>query len=199
MAKSKKPTNKKPEKIHKKLIIVHGWEGSPEGGWFPWLKSEMERKGWEVHIPALPNSNNPKIHEWLGLLAQVADSVDENTYMVGHSLGCVTILKFLENLDEKQKIGGVILIAGFDNPLGIKEIENFFQGPLNWDKAKRTCKKFIVIHSEDDHGVPADNGIRMKNNLGAKKILVNGYKHFSGDDGVNSLPLVIEELLEISS
>ena len=199
MAKSKKTTKAKPEKVHKKLIIVHGWEGSPQEAWFPWLKSEMERKDWEVHVPALPNANNPKMHDWVSSLAQVADSVDENTYMVGYSLGCITILRFLENLDEKQKIGGAILVAGFDNPLNINELGNFFQGPLNWDKAKRVCKKFVVIHSEDDPDVPADNGIRMSNNLGAKKILVNGYKHFSGDDGINSLPLVLEELLEITS
>ena len=152
-----------------------------------------------MHVPALPNANNPKMHDWLASLTQSADSVDENTYMVGHSLGCIIILRFLENLDEKQKIGGAILVAGFDNPLNINELENFFQGPLNWDKAKRTCKKFVVIHSEDDPDVPADNGIRMKNNLDAKKILVNGYKHFTGNDGINSLPLVLEELLEISS
>ena len=96
-------------------------------------------------------------------------------------------------------MGGASLVAGFDNPLGFKEMENFFQGPLNWDKAKRVCKKFVVIHSEDDPDVPADNGIRMKNKLDAKKILVNGYKHFTGNDGINALPLVLEELLEITS
>jgi len=27
-----------------KIIIVHGWDGSPKHGWFPWLKNELEKK-----------------------------------------------------------------------------------------------------------------------------------------------------------
>lgn len=198
MISEKKPTNKK-EKTKNKLIIVHGWEGSPEHGWFPWLKDEVEKVGWEVHIPALPNAKGPKVHEWLRALIQVSGEVDENTYMVGHSLGCVTILRFLETSQDDNSIGGAVFVAGFDNPLNIKELENFFQGPINWEKAKRVCKKFVIINSEDDPYVPADNGIRLKNNLNAKKILLNGFRHFSGDDGTTSLSLVLQELLEISN
>ena len=199
MSSVKKSPEKKIAQIKKKLIIVHGFEGSPENGWLPWLKGEVERKGWEAHAPPLPNTNDPKVHEWLPALIQATGEVDENTYMVGHSLGCITILRFLETLKDEESIGGAVLVAGFDNPLGNKRIDDFFQAPVNWEKAKRVCKKFVVIHSEDDPYVPADNGVRLKNNLGAKKILVSGYRHFSGDEGVTSLPLVLRELLEISA
>ena len=29
----------------KKVFIIHGWEGYPEEGWFPWLKKELESRG----------------------------------------------------------------------------------------------------------------------------------------------------------
>jgi predicted alpha/beta hydrolase family esterase len=29
----------------KRVIIIHGWEASPESNWFPWLKNELEKKG----------------------------------------------------------------------------------------------------------------------------------------------------------
>ena len=118
--------------------------------------------------------------------------------MVGHSLGCIAILRFLETLKEEESIGGAIFVAGFDNNLGEKEMQSFFEAPINFDKAKRVCKKFVSIHSEDDPDVPVDNSVRFKKNLNAKKIVVNGYRHFIGIDGVNSLPLVLQELLEIS-
>jgi hypothetical protein len=187
------------KKTRKKLIVIHGWEGNPTGGWFPWLKTEMERNGWEVLVPAMPNTNNPELFEWLPFLKQTADKVDENTFMVGHSLGCITILRFLESLPAKEQIGGAILVAGFDNPLKSKELKNFFQEPIRWQEIKTKCKKFVAIHSMDDPLVPVENALRFKEQLGAKTITLGGFRHFSGDDGVHALPIVAQELLKISS
>ena len=118
---------KKKKDSKKRLVIVHGWEGSPEEGWFPWLKAEMEKRGWEVSVPALPNSAEPEQARWLPYLQMIVGKVDKNTFMVGHSLGCITILRFLERLPKEEFIGGAILVAGFDNPLRYKELKNFFQ------------------------------------------------------------------------
>ena len=27
-----------------RVFIIHGWDGYPEEGWFPWLKKELEAK-----------------------------------------------------------------------------------------------------------------------------------------------------------
>ncbi|MEX0617265.1 MAG: alpha/beta fold hydrolase [Candidatus Woykebacteria bacterium] len=195
-----KPSKKRePTKVQKRLILVHGWEGSPEHGWFPWLKVEMEKRGWEVLAPAMPNTNEPKIYEWLPYLKQVAGEVDERTFMVGHSLGCITILRLLENIPEGQKIGGSVLVAGFDNPLKNKELGNFFEAPINWVKIKENCKKFVSIHSVDDPYVPIENSISYERNLSAKTLKLSGWRHFSGDEGTTSVPPVLEELLSISA
>ncbi|MDP2720594.1 MAG: alpha/beta hydrolase [bacterium] len=189
---------KKPQEAKKKLIIVHCWEGHPEGSWYPWLKAEMEKRGWEVLVPAMPNTNQPEQSRWLPYLQTVVGKVDRSTFMVGHSLGCITILRFLERLPEEESIGGTILVAGFDNPLKYKELKNFFQEAIAWKEIKKKCSKFTTIHSQDDPYVPVENSARFKENLGAKTIVVNGYRHFSGDDGVSSVPLILEKLLEIS-
>src|SRR4030067_1715780 len=118
----------KKKEFKKRLIIVHGWEGDPEEGWFPWLKTEMEKRGWEGSVPAMPNSAEPKQARWLPYLQTVVGKVDKNTFMVGHSLGCITILRFLEQLPKKESIGGAILVAGVDNPLKDKEIKKLLEG-----------------------------------------------------------------------
>lgn len=38
---------------------------------------------------------------------------DEQTYFVGHSLGCQAIARYLESLSESIKVGGVVFVAGF--------------------------------------------------------------------------------------
>ena len=185
-------------KAKKRLIIVHGWEGYPKEGWYPWLKKEMEKRGWEVQVPTMPSTNRPKIFEWLPFLQQTVGKADGSVFLVGHSLGCITILRFLENLQESKLIGGAILIAGFDNPIMHKELKNFFEEPIAWEKIKKKCKKFVSIHSTDDPYVPIENSSSFKKNLGAKTIVTSGFRHFSGEDGITFLPAALEELLKIS-
>lgn len=186
----------------KKVINIHGWEGYPEEGWRPWLKKELTKRDFEVINPAMPDTKNPKLTKWLSHLEKVIKTPDKNIYLIGHSLGCITILRYLENLKDKQKIGGAVLIAGFSENLkysGYKnELISFFKTPINWNKVKEHCNKFVVIHSEDDPYVSIKHAHILRNNLNAKTILQKGMKHYSGDDGIKKLPIVLESLLKIS-
>src|SRR3989338_169649 len=97
----------------KRVFIVHGWGGHPEEGWFPWLKKELEAKGFKVFVPQLPDAENPRIQKWVPKLAETVGVPDEETYFVGHSMGCQTIARYLESLPAEIKIGGAIFVAGF--------------------------------------------------------------------------------------
>ena len=63
----------------KRVYIVHGWGGYPEEGWFPWLKKELEAKGFEVHVPQMPNADKPRMETWVPALAQAVGSADDHT------------------------------------------------------------------------------------------------------------------------
>ncbi|KKQ37224.1 MAG: hypothetical protein US53_C0024G0012, partial [Candidatus Woesebacteria bacterium GW2011_GWA1_37_7] len=47
----------------------------------------------------------PKIKEWVPFLQENMSNPDEETHFVGHSIGCQTILRYLETLSEKTKVG----------------------------------------------------------------------------------------------
>ena len=184
----------------KRVYLIHGWNGSPDGGWKPWLKQELEKQGFEVTIPTMPNSAHPQMDEWLDNLNKTVGQVDDQCYFVGHSLGCITILRYLERLRE-EKIGGVILVAGFTSNLGVKELENFFPdlGHIDWNKIKSHCDKFVAIHSDNDPYVSTHYGEDIfQKHLGAQYILEHNKKHFSGNDGINELPTLLEVLLNMS-
>ncbi len=186
--------------MKKRVFIVHGWEGYPEEGWFPWLKIELEKKDFEVHVPALPNSNTPLREEWVPFLSKTVGVPDKNCYFVGHSLGCITILRYLENLPKEQKIAGVVLVAGFGENLNYEgygdELKSFFETPLNWVKVKETCKNFVAIQSDNDPWVPTKFGRQFKELLGAELTELPGM-HFSGSDGVMTLSSALEAVLEL--
>lgn len=186
----------------RRAILVHGWEGSPEKDWFGWMKNQLEQKGFDVVVPAMPDAANPTYEKWVPYLEKVTKPVSENDYFIGHSLGCVTILRFLENLQKEEKVAGTVLVAGFGHDLeydGYKgELSSFFQKPIEWQKIKTHCQKFVAIHSDDDPWVPIEHNRIYVEKLGAKSIIEYGKGHFSGDEGITQVPSALKALLEIS-
>jgi predicted alpha/beta hydrolase family esterase len=183
----------------KRAFIIHGWEGSPEDGWIPWLKKELGGKGFEVFAPAMPNPNFPQMSEWVGHLAKTVGDPDKDCYFVGHSLGCITILRYLESLGEDQKVGGAVLVAGFTSHLGFEELENFFPNMVNFDKIKSHCDRFVAIHSDNDPWVSVHYGEDLfKEKLGAEVVVKHNMKHFGSSDGITELPDALDAVLKIS-
>jgi len=41
----------------KHALILHCLHNKPENHWYPWLKKELETKGYEVALPELPTMN----------------------------------------------------------------------------------------------------------------------------------------------
>lgn len=150
----------------------------------------------------MPNTETPTLEKWLSHLTKIVGTPDENCYFVGHSLGCITILRYLETLKETQIIGGAILVAGFSHNLeysGYKnELKSFFKTTVQWKAVQKHCKKFIVIHSYDNPWVPIKHADIFKDELHADTIKIENMKHFSGDDGIMELPIVLDKLIEIS-
>lgn len=177
----------------KRVFLLHGWEGSPHSNWLPWLKSRLEEQKIKVSVPALPDPYNPKLDFWLDTLSKTVGNPDENIYLVGHSLGCITILRYLENLKKGQIVGGVILVAGFTDDLGVKKLNNFYTTPIDWDAINLHCTKFVVIASDDDKYVPLRYSDILKENLKAKVIIEHNMDHFIMEE----LPIVLNQLVEM--
>jgi len=185
--------------MKKRAYIIHGWEGKPDSNWFPWLKKVLESKDFDVFVPQMPNPVHPKLTEWLEKMNQTISNLDQNTYLIGHSLGVVTILRYLESVNSDQIIGGIVLVAGFPTSIGYDEIEHFTTQPINYDKVKSITNNTIAIHSDNDPYVPVKQGEILKEKLNAELIVIKGAKHFNQEDGFTELPIVLEKVLEISN
>lgn len=192
--------------MKKRVFIVHGWDGYPEEGWFPWLKKELEARGFEVHVPQMPDANLPRIGKWVPVLAEAVGIADAQTYFVGHSMGSKTIAKYLESLPEGVMVGGVVFAAGFFKRLiGIEEegeevmetARLWIGAPLNFEKAKSHLPVSVAIFSDDDPYVPLDNQDDFRDKLGSKVTVLHGRGHFSGSTGTLELPEVRDALLEM--
>lgn len=190
-----------------KVIIVHGWGGHPEEGWFPWLKDELESRGFEVKVPQLPEAENPRIHKWVPALRKAVGTPGRDTVLVGHSMGCQTIARYLEELPEGVKIGGAVFVAGFFKRLTALEddseveetAKHWLDAPLDLRKVRTHLNKSVAIFSDNDPNVPIDNQESFKVKLGSKIIVEHNKGHFSGSDGITELPSALEAVLSLSS
>lgn len=185
----------------KRAVIVHGFQSNPISGFKGWLKTELEKTGFTVFSPALPNPKEPRQEEWVETIAQTIGEPDQETYLIGHSLGCMAILRYLEQLPPKSVIGGAVFIAGFTEPLTDDrqdKRQNFFKQPLNWNSVNQHCSKIIALFSDNDWAVPLDNTKPFKQQTNTEVIVLPQRGHFATEDHCVRLPEALEAVLKIA-
>ena len=189
--------------MKKRVFIIHGWDGYPEEGWFPWLKKELASRGYEVIVPDMPDTKNPRIETWVSRLKELVERPDRETYFVGHSIGCQTILRYLEKLQPNEKIGGCVFVAPWFTLMNFEEGEEiiakpWLETPIDFVKVRQHTNKFFAIFSDNDDVVPQDNVGMFAQRLNAKTIVEHEKGHFSGGDGIIELPVVLQLILDIA-
>jgi predicted alpha/beta hydrolase family esterase len=184
--------------MKKRVYIIHGWGAGPKDNWFQWAKWELEAHDFEVFVPEMPNTNEPILTEWLAKMNEVVGEVDENTFFIGHSLGTITILKFLESLRSDQKVGGVILVSGFLSDFGINpQLANFVADDVDVEKIKKHCDKFIIFQSDNDPLVPISQAMKLQHELDGELTLIHEAGHLNAGTGEGEFPELIEAFLNI--
>ena len=179
------------------VLIFHGTEGYPEENWFPWLREKLEEKGCKVIVPQFPSPPvvSAKISEWFDVLKEYEKDTNEDTILIGHSLGGVFALRVLEKLEHPVK--AVFLIG---TPIGIKPILNYdrdssFSGfDFDWQNIKNKSKHFVVFHSDDDPFVSLGNGEQLAKELGVELTFIPKAGHFNKKSGYLSFPELLEKI-----
>jgi predicted alpha/beta hydrolase family esterase len=165
-----------------------------------WLKKELHKKGFEVIIPEMPNPKRPAIKAWVNKLDRIAKNLVGETYFIGHSIGCQTIMRHLEKQPENVKVRGIVFIAPWFHLEGLEEesksmAKPWLEAPINLDKVKSHVDKIAAIFSDNDPYVPLSDKKVFKEKLGARIIVEHQKGHFTEDDGVYDNRPALSELL----
>lgn len=173
-----------------RLIIVHGFMATPADHWFGWLKERAEALGMTVIIPQMPDSGAPDAQRWQETLRQQVGEVDDGTYFVGHSLGCITALRYLSRRLDKERAGGIIMVSGFSEPVPVlPELDAFTAAPLDNLENLTGITRRAVIASLNDDIVAAEYSLRLSQQLNAPLYGLPDGGHFLDRDGFDTLPL----------
>lgn len=183
------------------VFIIHGFGGSPQENWFPWMKKEIEKEGHRVIVPEFPNSDEPNLDEWREHMNKYEDSIDEDTVLIGHSLGGMFILRFLEN--RTKPIKAVFLVATVTGPSDGLDLAplmtTFTTPPLNLDAIKKNGGEIHLLHGDNDPYIPYKNAEQLSKNLGATLEVVNGGGHLNASAGFEHFPKLLESIISIVS
>jgi leucyl-tRNA synthetase len=171
------------------VVILHGWQGTPEAPRYKHWKQELEKMGHTVIIPALPNSDKPREDEQVKAALEATD-YDENTVLFGHSLGCAVAMKVVEKL--KKPIAKLVLAGGFaDRDFQDKKrpFEKTFVWKFDGEKIKKNARAIQLVHDPNDYAISEGQVKRLEDLLGVKAFRMEGEKpHFTGEREIGILP-----------
>ncbi|MDD2487330.1 MAG: alpha/beta hydrolase [Candidatus Gracilibacteria bacterium] len=139
----------------KTAIIIHGMpykedyygtKGDSESNchWFPWLQKQLIVNDILAQTPEMPKPYLPEYEDWKRYLEMW--NINEDTILVGHSLGAGFIAKWLSEND--VKVGKVALVAPWINTG--REIDFDFFTDFEIDKNIIQKTKGLKIFASND-------------------------------------------------
>lgn len=186
----------------KRVFIIHGWGGHSKEGWLAWLAKELQSRGFEVSIPDMPETDDPRIDPWVSRLAGLVGTADQDIYFVGHSIGCQAILRYIASLE--HPVGGMVLVAPWVRLPNLAEEEKeiaqpWLETPIDFQKVRDHGGKVAVLLSDNDEDAPVEDAGVFEKELGAQVTILHARGHFTEGDGVMELPEVLDVILEMTA
>jgi hypothetical protein len=184
-----------------RAFIIHGYMGYPREAWLPWLKEELEGRGYAVSLPLMPHPDRPTIGEWVDFIDGLVGEPDPRTVMVGHSIGAQAVVLYLERLGGAGKaVGRTVLVAGgFPPGLSRDEAEALAEGDevlIPWlttgadaKLVRKAAGRCTVILSDDDPYIEVKRAqAEFRAALDPAIVIEHSKGHLNDDSGLTELP-----------
>jgi len=175
----------------KNVVFLQSWYSNITDNWYGWLKVELDKKGYTTHFVDLPEMRKD-VPDMNILINQIESFgvIDENTTLIGHSLGCLLAMR----LAEKYTLDKMILASGWDFDELTEGHKTFWPNKIDHAKIKNHVKKIYVIHSDNDPYITQITAEDMSNRLGAEFILIPNGGHLTEKNGITELPQLLNIL-----
>lgn len=181
----------------KNALILHGTQGGSNDNWHPWLKKELENKGYKVWLPDLPGAEHPDLKRYLRFIFSNKEwEFNSESVIIGHSSGAVATLAILNELQDKISINTCILVSVFEkNSPGGKWSPNkdLFNYKFDLQHIKNKVRDLVFIISDNDPYCTVEYVKKLGSSLGGKVIVTHGDGHFSvasGGEKYKKFPLI---------
>ena len=176
----------------KNYFIIHGTFGHNQENWFPWLESELKKKGCTVYNLNYPTPEGQTFENWSKVLNEYKDKITDETVFICHSIGCVFLAKYC--IYNKIKIGKAIFVSGCNNYYFMPQFDeiNKYMYTDRISEFKDYCSDVVCFLSKDDPYITFDELKKFANSVYAKQVVKENAGHFNEKAGFKKF----EEILK---
>jgi predicted alpha/beta hydrolase family esterase len=163
-----------------RFVFVHGNQTTHwSGAWAGWLKTELEKLGFETFFETMPDSIIARAEYWLPFLKEHVQ-VGEHDVIIGWSSGAVAAMRYAEN----TKIQGSILVSPCYTDTGddLEKQSGYYDKPWQWNNIKANQQKITLIWGDDDPYISQSEFTYIADQLQPTQIKVVEGKHFIEQD-----------------
>lgn len=166
------------------VLFLQSWYSQITDYWYPWLKTELKKKGYKTYFPDLPEmrSDQPKMIKLLSKL-ETMGVFGQDTTIVGHSLGTLLAMRLAEKYQLKQ----LVLVSGWDFDDLTEGHKLFWGNKIDHSAIKRNVEKIYVVHSDNDPYITAVQAEDMCKRLNGEFLLIRNLGHFTKIDKLPQL------------
>jgi predicted alpha/beta hydrolase family esterase len=175
-----------------KIIIIHGnGGGTGSDQWIPWLKKQLESRGFEVLNPTFPDNYDAKRSIWIPYLDTL--KVDDNTIIVGWSSGAIAAMRYAE----EHTIKALVLVGACYTDLGeeSEKISGYYDDPWQWNAIKSNQKWIAQFGSINDPVIPIEESRFVHEKLGTEYYEFPDKFHFGYPESMPTFPELLEVIL----
>ncbi len=186
----------------KRAVILMGTDGLPNDHWHPWLKAELEKAGYEVFIPLLPDNHTPDRLKYDKFLQDSNWDFADNL-VIGHSSGATTALNLM-SANWFPHVRSAVLVGTFLNLKLVKNVSWYVPGQFDKlflnqyepDKIKAKADKFYFVHGDDDPYCDITDAQVLCDKLRGTFITIPNGHHLGDSSGLTQLPDLTKRLSE---
>jgi uncharacterized protein len=178
-----------------RVVIVPRWAGDPGSDWYPWIRAEFGRSHPNLRVDALtlPNPHAPVIDQCVAALERelgVDLAALASTLLVGHSVGCQALMRYLADQANVSQVEGaeagvaptLVCVAGWwtvDAPW--PAIRPWLDTPIALPRLRGNASRVITLLSDDDPFTSdwRTNKSTWEQRLDADVRVSSGARHFN--------------------
>lgn len=185
-----------------RVLILHGWQGSPPGHWQHWLADELRAAGAAVRFPALPACDTPcpdrwgaALHPELAALAALPGGGER--VVCCHSLGCVLWLREAHRLAPEHRVDRVVLVAPPCPGSAVPELARFYPTRAQREDVLAAARgETLLVCSDNDEYCPGTGAAEHWGRpLGLVPEVLPGQGHLNIAAGYGPWPAMAEWVL----
>ena len=185
----------------RRVLILHGWQGSGPCHWQRWLQDELVAAGQHVRFPDLPECDLPcpdkwgaSLHAELEALAALPGAGER--VVCAHSLACVLWFREAGRIAPELRVDRVALVAPPCPGARVAELARFYPTWADRDAVAAAAGHTRLVCADDDPFCPGRGAIQhWAEPLGLPVDLLPGRGHLNPEAGYGAWPAMRDWVL----